>query len=50
MGKDLKMYLGTLVDGDETYFNGVKIGETGYRYPPEDTLFQRRLSMKEKIL
>ena len=26
--------LGTIVDADETYINGVKIGQTDYRYPP----------------
>ena len=43
MGKDLKMYLGTLVDGDETYFNGVKIGETGYRYPPRRYIIPKEI-------
>ena len=28
--------LGCIVDADEVYLNGVKIGETGYRYPPRD--------------
>lgn len=26
--------LGTLIDGDEAYVNGVKVGETAYMYPP----------------
>ncbi len=26
--------LGTLIDADTTYINGVKVGETGYMYPP----------------
>jgi sialate O-acetylesterase len=26
--------LGELIDADKTYINGVKVGETGYRYPP----------------
>ena len=34
IGKEIKVYLGTLVDADDTYVNGIKIGETGYRYPP----------------
>ncbi len=25
--------MGELIDSDETYINGVKVGETGYRYP-----------------
>jgi sialate O-acetylesterase len=28
------LYLGEMIDSDETYINGVKGGETGYRYPP----------------
>lgn len=31
---DPMLILGTLTDGDETYINGVKVGETGYLYPP----------------
>lgn len=34
LDKEIKVYLGTLIDSDETYVNGEKIGETGYRYPP----------------
>lgn len=33
-GKEGKLYLGTLIDGDDTYINGVQIGNTGYLYPP----------------
>lgn len=29
-----KLYLGAVIDADLTYVNGVKIGETLYRYPP----------------
>ncbi|GAA0358828.1 sialate O-acetylesterase [Alkalibacterium iburiense] len=29
-----RLRLGSLINGDETYLNGVKVGETGYRYPP----------------
>lgn len=29
-----KMYLGAVIDADLSYVNGVKIGETLYRYPP----------------
>lgn len=28
------LWLGVLVDGDETYLNGKKIGSIGYQYPP----------------
>lgn len=29
-----KLYLGALIDADFTYVNGIKVGETAYRYPP----------------
>lgn len=32
--QEAKLYLGALVDADITYINGVKVGETEYRYPP----------------
>lgn len=32
--QEAKLYLGALVDADFTYLNGVKVGETAYRYPP----------------
>ena len=28
------LWLGVLVDGDETYLNGARIGSIGYQYPP----------------
>lgn len=33
-GKEGKLELGTIIDADDTYINGVKIGSTGYLYPP----------------
>ncbi|MDR2601667.1 MAG: sialate O-acetylesterase [Spirochaetaceae bacterium] len=33
-GKDAKLWLGTIVDSDDAYWNGVKTGSTDYRYPP----------------
>lgn len=33
-GKPAKLLLGTIIDGDETYLNGVKIGSIPYLYPP----------------
>lgn len=33
-GKEGKLVLGTVVDADDTYINGVQIGNTGYLYPP----------------
>ncbi len=34
LGQDVKLSLGTVIDADDTYVNGVLIGSTGYRYPP----------------
>ena len=39
-----KLYLGTLVDFDDAYVNGVKVGHTDYRYP------QRRYQINEGVL
>lgn len=33
-GKEAKLVLGTIIDADTTYINGVAVGNTGYRYPP----------------
>ena len=33
-GKEGMLILGTIVDADDTYINGVQIGNTGYLYPP----------------
>lgn len=33
-GKSAKIWLGTLVDSDKTYVNGVFVGQTEYQYPP----------------
>ena len=34
IGQDSLLRLGCMVDADETYINGVKVGETTYQYPP----------------
>jgi len=34
VGQEGKLYLGTIVDADDTYINGVHVGSTAYRYPP----------------
>ena len=39
-----KVFLGRIVDADELYINGVKVGSTGYMYP------QRRYAIPENIL
>jgi len=31
---EVKVWLGTIIDSDTVYINGVEIGTTGYRYPP----------------
>ncbi|WP_231687045.1 sugar-binding domain-containing protein [Bacillus sp. JCM 19034] len=31
---EAKLKLGTILDADDTYVNGISIGSTGYRYPP----------------
>lgn len=33
-GESARLWLGTMVDSDRTYINGVLVGETGYQYPP----------------
>ena len=32
--KDVKLYLGAIIDADMVYVNGTLVGEIGYRYPP----------------
>ena len=32
--EEIKVWLGTIVDADTVYINGVEIGNTAYRYPP----------------
>ncbi len=33
-GKEAKIWLGTIVDNDTVYINGVEVGHTDYQYPP----------------
>ena len=33
-GREANLWLGTLVDSDMTYINGIPVGLTGYQYPP----------------
>lgn len=33
-GKAAKLFMGRIVDADETYVNGVKVGNITYQYPP----------------
>jgi sialate O-acetylesterase len=41
---DALLKLGTIIDADDTYVNGISIGNTGYRYPP------RRYSVPRGLL
>lgn len=44
--ENVKLILGTLVDADETYVNGVKVGDTEYRYPPRRYIFPANILKK----
>lgn len=44
VGKDSLLRLGCLVDADVCYINGIKVGETGYQYPP------RKYALKQNFL
>jgi sialate O-acetylesterase len=44
IGKNAKVFLGRIVDADELYINGKKVGSTGYMYP------QRRYAVAPEIL
>lgn len=43
-GKEAKVWLGRIVDADELYINGKRIGSTGYMYP------QRRYTVPSDVL
>lgn len=34
VGKEAKLWLGTIVDSDTVFINGVQVGRTDYQYPP----------------
>lgn len=40
------LYLGELIDSDETYINGVWVGQTEYRYPPRKYSFDASVLKK----
>ncbi|NJB72239.1 sialate O-acetylesterase [Saonia flava] len=44
MGTDVKLYMGRIVDADEVYVNGTKVGNITYQYPP------RRYTVENGIL
>ncbi len=41
--------LGTIVDADEAYINGMQIGQTEYRYPPRRYEVPQGLLKKGRI-
>lgn len=43
-GKEAKLWLGTIVDSDTVYINGICVGHTEYQYPP------RKYVVREGIL
>jgi len=43
-GKKAKLLIGTIVDSDTAYINGICVGSTGYQYPP------RRYEVPENVL
>ncbi|WP_423189084.1 sialate O-acetylesterase [Alkalibacterium sp. f15] len=38
----LRLRLGSLINGDETYLNGKKVGATSYRYPPRKYVLDKK--------
>jgi sialate O-acetylesterase len=55
-GKPARLWLGRIVDGDETYFNAKKIGETGYEWParkyniPSDLLKEGKNTIVVRVI
>jgi sialate O-acetylesterase len=46
--QEVMLRLGAIIDGDETYVNGVLVGHTDYRYPPRKYLLPPNLLHKGK--
>jgi sialate O-acetylesterase len=44
--QEILLRLGAIIDGDETYVNGVMVGHTDYRYPPRKYVIPPRLLHK----
>lgn len=49
-GKEAFLYLGNLIDADQTFVNGELIGRTEYRYPPRKYPFNGNLLHRGKNL
>lgn len=50
VGMEAKMLFGTIIDGDETYINGVKVGGVDYRYPPRRYQIPAGLLKEDNVL
>ena len=50
VGKEARLVLGTIIDADETYINGVEIGRTEYRYPPRRYPIPKGILKKQNTL
>lgn len=46
--EESNIWLGTLIDSDEVFINGVKVGSIGYMYPPRKYRIPAGLLKKEK--
>jgi sialate O-acetylesterase len=49
-GKAAKLFVGRIVDADDTYLNGVKVGNTTYQYPPRRYVVPAGLLIEGKNL
>lgn len=43
LSKEITLSLGTLIERDEVYVNGILVGHTGYQYPPRNYLIPPNL-------
>ena len=50
VGKEAKMFFGTIIDGDETFINGIKVGSTDYRYPPRRYMIPSGILKEDNVL
>lgn len=48
IGQEVLLRLGAMVDGDETFVNGVLVGHTEYRYPPRNYIIPPALLCEGK--
>ena len=50
VGQPARLWLGTIVDSDITYLNGIEVGRTEYQYPPRKYEIQQGILHKENEL